>query len=125
MTAGKVKQVMPFLRSILFWRKLCYNEQNKSICLEKKDGKQGPMELQEILAALWAEKPYKLILSNPYQKQFAYHKMVWNHLDQGWQVEKYTQKQVFHENLSEEEGNRFFMETMSVNYKQCNAWTND
>ena len=80
------------------------------------------MDLQQILDALWAASPYKIILSNPYNKQFSYQKMVLNRLDRGWQAEKYTQKQVFHENMSEEQVKEFLYEAMSIHFKQCNAW---
>lgn len=82
------------------------------------------MDLQQILESLWAAEPYKLILSNPVQKQFPYQKMVLNRLDVrgGWQVEKYTQKQVFHENKNTEEIQAFLKETFAQDYRQCNAW---
>lgn len=81
------------------------------------------MELQQILESLWAAEPYKLILSNPDKKQFPYHKMVINRLNAGgWQVEKYTQKQVFHENKNEAEVQVFLQEMLTQNYRQCNAW---
>lgn len=82
------------------------------------------MDLQQILEALWAAEPYKLILSNPVQKQFPYHKMTVNRLDGsgGWQVEKYTQKQVFHENKNRAEIQAFLLEELRQNYRQCNAW---
>lgn len=82
------------------------------------------MDLQQILEALWASEPYKLILSNPAEKQFPYRKMVINRLDAkgGWQVEKYTQKQVFHENKNAEEIQAFLKEMLAQNYRQCNAW---
>lgn len=91
------------------------------------------MELQEMLDALWAAEPYKIILSNPCRKgqdtdtleERCYQKMVCNRISQGWQVEKYTQKQVFHENLTPEEMRHFLEERLGTEYRQCNAWDQD
>lgn len=80
------------------------------------------MELKQILDALWEASPYKIILSNPYNKQYSYQKMVLNRLDRGWQAEKYTSKQVFHENIQGEQVKKFLHEAMSLYFKQCNAW---
>lgn len=82
------------------------------------------MDLQQILEALWAAEPYKLILSNPGRKQFPYQKIIINRLDTkaGWQVEKYTEKQVFHENKNAAETLSFLREMLEQNYRQCNAW---
>lgn len=78
------------------------------------------MELQQILEALWDAHPYKIILSNA--KGQTFQKMVLNRLENGWQVEKYTQKQVFHENLQEEDAAAFLKEALENGFKQCNAW---
>ena len=80
------------------------------------------MDLQESLAALLAALPYKIILSNPRQKEEPYQKVVLNRLQTGWQAEQYTQKQVFHRNLSQEELESYLQEAMSRHYRQCNAW---
>lgn len=81
------------------------------------------MELQQILETLWKEELYKIILSNPVKKAEAeYQKMVCNRMEKGWQVEKYTQKQVFHENLSAEAMQEFLLEKLGAEYRQCNAW---
>lgn len=81
------------------------------------------MELQQILETLWKEELYKIILSNPVKKTEAeYQKMVCNRMEKGWQVEKYTQKQVFHENLSVEAMQEFLLEKLGAEYRQCNAW---
>lgn len=84
------------------------------------------MELQEMLSTLWLADPYKIILSNPCTKsgvgEQKYLKMVLNRLSEGWQVEKYTQKQVFHENLSEQDAKHFLLEELSSHFRQCNGW---
>lgn len=80
------------------------------------------MELQQILDDLWDARPYKLILSNPRQKEPVYRKLVIQRLEHGWQAEKYTQKQVFHENMAPEEIRQFVYEALQLDYRQCNAW---
>ncbi len=84
------------------------------------------MELRQVLDELWNAALYKMVLSNPVKKSEAeYQKMVCSRLDKGWQVEKYTQKQVFHENLSEEEMKSFLKEKVGDIYRQCNAWDSE
>jgi len=82
------------------------------------------MDLQQILEALWASEPYKLILSNPVGKQFPYRKMVINRLNReaGWQIEKYTREQVFHENKNTQEIQTYLKAELETDYRQCNAW---
>ncbi|MBS6396334.1 MAG: SAM-dependent methyltransferase [Clostridiales bacterium] len=88
------------------------------------------MELQQILEAMWAACPYKIIVSNPVKKPVSeqtgterrFQKLVCNRLEHGWQVEKYTQKQVFHENLSPEEMQGFLEHALREEFRQCNAW---
>jgi SAM-dependent methyltransferase len=71
---------------------------------------------------IWNSEPYKIILSNPTSKTEEYQKIVMNRLDKGYQLEKYTKKQVFHENLSCEEAEQFLAEALRERYRQCNAW---
>ena len=77
------------------------------------------MNLQQILEALWASEPYKLILSNPVGKQFPYRKMVINRLNReaGWQIEKYTREQVFHENKNTQEIQTYLKAEMETDYR--------
>ena len=60
------------------------------------------MDLQQMLEAVLAAEPYKMILSNPCRKDEQFRRIVINRLETCWQAEKYTEKQVFHENMSEE-----------------------
>lgn len=72
--------------------------------------------------AIWEAKPYKAVLSNGKKGAAIYHKIVLNRLQKGWQAEKYTEKQVFHENLSQEETRTYLLEALETAYRQCNAW---
>ena len=80
------------------------------------------MDLQQMLEAVLAAEPYKMILSNPYRKDEQFRRIVINRLGDGWQAEKYTEKQVFHENMSEEELKEFLEGAMRQGYRQLNAW---
>lgn len=80
------------------------------------------MELQEMLETVLAFEPYKLILSNPLRKDAQYRRIVVNRLGEGWQAEKYTEKQVFHENMGADELKAFLEAVMRQEYRQLNAW---
>lgn len=80
------------------------------------------MELQEMLETVLAFEPYKLILSNPLRKDAQYRRIVVNRLGEGWQAEKYTEKQVFHENMRADELKAFLETAMRQEYRQLNAW---
>lgn len=85
--------------------------------------------LQQMVERLWEAHPYKIILSNvrrnspehmPSGRQ--YRKIVLNRLDDVWQAEQYTEKQVFHENLPEDRAEAFLTEALTAGFRQCNAW---
>ena len=85
--------------------------------------------LQQMVDALLRAHPYKIILSNPKkpaldgaQNKRPYRKIVLNQLKKGWQAEQYTEKQVFHENLSEDRAGIFLLEALSSFFRQCNGW---
>lgn len=84
------------------------------------------MELTEMLESMWLAGPYKIILSNPSVKSGVGErrilKMVLNRLSEGWQAEKYTEKQVFHENLSEQDARQLLLEELASHFRQCNGW---
>lgn len=76
--------------------------------------------------ALLEMHPYKIILSNARKAQKAgersYRKIVLNRLEGGWQAEKYTGEQVFHENMTGGQAAVFLKEALSARFRQCNAW---
>lgn len=63
----------------------------------------------------------KIIISKP-PKESAYRKICLLKKTSGYQLEKYTEKQVFHENLSAEEAALRCVELFSDGYGQLNAW---
>ena len=73
--------------------------------------------LSEILAA----KPYKLVLSNG--KGCEFQKIVIQLKENFFQIEKYTQKQVFHQNIKTEDLEKFVLEFLSLGYRQLNSYS--
>lgn len=78
--------------------------------------------LKENLDIFFSKDVYKLIVSNPRNRQAEYKKIVYNQLQNKFQAEKYTEKQVFHENISKEEMEIQIENYMKVEYRQLNAW---
>ncbi|MDO4260723.1 MAG: SAM-dependent methyltransferase [Eubacteriales bacterium] len=91
--------------------------------------------LLQAVDALWSDKLYKIILSAPASgaketsvgtegapRRAEVRRIVLNRLDAGWQAERYTAKQVFHENLSAGEARSLVEEELSGAFRQCGAW---
>ncbi len=88
-------------------------------------------ELSQAVESLWNMRLYKIILSNAKKTvseqggqgtRKQYRKIVLNRLKTCWQAEKYTEKQVFHENLPEDSAEAYLLEALSAGFRQCNAW---
>lgn len=82
----------------------------------------GMKKLQEILK----ENPHKIILSNRKDKTFSYIKMVIRPIvlkgKQVYQVEKFTEKQVFHENVGLEQLSEVVFGYFPETYGQVNIF---
>jgi len=80
--------------------------------------------MEQILHALeqvLASNPYKLVLSNG--KGCEYQKIVIQLKDNGgYQIEKYTQKQVFHENISAGQLSSSLQKLLELGYRQLNSY---
>ena len=86
-------------------------------------------KLKRMVEELWKAGPYKIILSNvrkaaPEEESSGrqYRKIVLNRLDTCWQAEKYTDRQVFHENLPEDKVEAYVQNALSAGFRQCSAW---
>jgi len=79
-------------------------------------------KLSEHLNKVLSNSPYKLVISAPVGKTQKYRKIAINLKKDYYQAEKYTQKQVFHENFSKEEIKDFCMALLSGQYRELNAW---
>ncbi len=81
--------------------------------------------MKDIISAIeiaFNSSVYKLILSNLVSNNNTYKKVIVNKKDTYYQMEKYTDTQVFHENLSFEEVRDFLISMLRNTYKQCNSW---
>lgn len=80
-------------------------------------------ELQEKLEDIFCDDVEKIVLSNG--KNGEYKKIVIQKRNKGYQAEKFTDKQAFHENLTAETVRCYCENCMDDGFKQLNAWTSD
>ena len=70
---------------------------------------------------------FKIVISNKKDKENKYNKININFKESKnkkyYQVEKYTDKQVFHENIEIEDLNDYLLDYMENSYKQLTAWS--
>ncbi|SHJ28090.1 Methyltransferase domain-containing protein [Clostridium cavendishii DSM 21758] len=75
-----------------------------------------------------SEEIIKIVISNKMNKEVQYNKINFvlkeNNKKKYYQVEKFTDKQVFHENIDLESLKDKILESISSNYKQLSAWGN-
>ena len=65
----------------------------------------------------------KIIISNPFEKINSFKKIVILKKENGFQASKYTDKQVFHENIETDDLFEYLVTTAITKYKQINAWS--
>ena len=82
-------------------------------------------ELQQYLSIILETDFNKIIISNPASKSEEYQKLVIERRKDFCQISKYTQKQVFHENVKKEELADRCVELIAGHYRQVNAMTAD
>lgn len=80
-------------------------------------------ELDQLIKDIFKENIVKVVLSNPKDTKFK--KIVINKQTNGFQAEKFTDKQAFHENLKNEQLPVFCYECMDNGFKQLNAWNDE
>ena len=78
-------------------------------------------ELKQYLELMLKSDVQKLIISNPFSKSEEYKKIIIENKGKNYQVAKYTEKQVFHENISREELLEKSIELAENKYKQING----
>ena len=85
-------------------------------------------ELKKALDEIFKDDIIKIVISNKLNKDVKYNKIAINlkETNKGkfYQVEKFTDKQVFHENISLEDINEKVYECIAGAYKQLAAWSN-
>lgn len=78
-------------------------------------------ELRQYMESMLKATPHKIILSNPFSKSEEYKKIIIENKAKNYQIAKYTDKQVFHENVTQEELADKCMLLAEHKYKQING----
>lgn len=78
--------------------------------------------LHEAISSIIFAHPYKLILSKPHNKQIPYRKITIEKKEAFYQLSQYTQKQVFHKNISFDKLAYECEQIVGVQFMQLNAW---
>lgn len=78
-------------------------------------------ELQQYIQSMLKANPQKIIISNPFSKSEEYKKIIIEDKGKTYQIAKYTEKQVFHENVGLEELAIRYIELAENRYKQING----
>lgn len=84
-------------------------------------------QIRERLAAIenaFNENAYKCVISNPVTGA-EYRKIELNRMEGQWYLEKYTEKQVFHEKKTHEEAKAFLADVFGGSFKNVNIWGDD
>ncbi|WP_032122135.1 class I SAM-dependent methyltransferase [Clostridium amazonitimonense] len=84
-------------------------------------------DLKKAINEIMQEDIIKVVLSNKMNKDIKYNKITFvlkdNNKKQYYQIEKYTDKQVFHENIDVDILEEKLLECLEENYKQVSAWS--
>ena len=85
-------------------------------------------QLKQAISEMANDKILKAVISNKANKEVKYNKITFllkeKKQQEYYQIEKYTDKQVFHENIKLEELADKLMEYIAGSYKQASAWSN-
>lgn len=85
-------------------------------------------DLKKAIDEIIKEDVIKVVISNKANKSFEYNKILIllkeNNNKKYYQIEKYTDKQVFHENIDIDILGEKILDYVSSNYKQISAWSN-
>jgi len=87
-------------------------------------------ELINAIREIAAEEVIKVVISNKMNKEMEYNKInvalkINNKEKKYYQIEKFTDKQVFHENIELNDLEKELINLVHNNYKQLTAWSND
>ena len=82
-------------------------------------------QLAQYFSQLIDENVHKLIISKPRKKDELYKKIVIERKEKYYQIAKYTDKQVFHENIDFSAIADRCMEITEGHYAQVNAWSSE
>lgn len=83
-------------------------------------------ELKNLISSIMLnDNIYKIIISNPINKSIEYKKIVIERKSESFHISKYTEKQVFHENILKNELAERVYDLTDKCYKQINAWSDN
>lgn len=80
-------------------------------------------EISQITEEILSDSLIKAVLSKPSAKSAEFKKIVITRKKSGYQAEKFTEKQAFHENLNEASIMQFIVHHTGTDFLQLNAWT--
>lgn len=78
--------------------------------------------MDDAIRKLLEDKPYRIILGNPVSKEISYKKIVLSKKEAGFQAEKFTETQVFHENLKEDELISYIKKQLGSSFSQLDGF---
>lgn len=90
--------------------------------IERRFMKNKDMTVEEALRKIAELSPVKIVLSNVADKEQRIQKVQIEKKEKHFQIAQYSDKQVFHKNVDEEELISFCIEELGVNFLQLNAW---
>ena len=90
--------------------------------IEGRFMKNQDMTVEEALRKIAGLSPVKIVLSNVADKEQRIQKVQIEKKEKHFQIAQYSDKQVFHKNVDEEELISFCIEELGVNFLQLNAW---
>ena len=90
--------------------------------IERRLMKNKDMTVEEALRKIAKLSPVKIVLSNVADKEQRIQRVQIEKKEKHFQIAQYTDKQVFHKNVDEEELISFCIEEFGVNFLQLNAW---
>ena len=79
--------------------------------------------IAQALASILADAPERLVLSKQVHKAQEYRKVVIEKKSDCYQIAKYTEKQVFHENCDTDRLAEYLAQTMGTQFLQLNGWS--
>ncbi|MBR0350063.1 MAG: SAM-dependent methyltransferase [Clostridia bacterium] len=82
-------------------------------------------ELKSYIGRIFENNVQKLVISKPASKQSEFKKITVNLMPKFYQIAKYTEKQVFHENITADKIAERCFEIMDGSFQQFNAWSDE
>lgn len=82
-------------------------------------------ELRSYIERIFENKVQKLVISKPVSKQSEFKKITVNLMPKFYQIAKYTEKQVFHENVTADKIAERCFEITDGTFLQLNAWSDE